>query len=198
MDIKLTCNPEIERWNKKWLDKYKRGCKESDFYPDDFLLESQRFIPTNGKVLDLACGIGRNSVYLAKKKYNVDALDGSSVAISFLKEECVRENLTINILLEDVELYKLPSDYYDIIIVARFHKMDYISEIVRSCKSGGIIIYAIFNKLRLIEIDDYDNNSVIRHGELSKLFPEQEILYTNDKPLMTDSLTYIVLKKVDK
>ena len=33
--------------------------------------EFERFVPNNGKILDLGCGSGRDTIYFASKGYNV-------------------------------------------------------------------------------------------------------------------------------
>jgi len=87
---------------------------ESVFEPDDYLyfyeeqLTEQRtaqeaeFIiavlqPTvRQKILDLACGYGRHSIYLASKGYNVTGIDIISEFIDKAQREGVAKSLTVN------------------------------------------------------------------------------------------------------
>jgi len=77
-------------------------------YKDRDYAEAQLFIdniteylnlPENAKVLDLACGRGRHSVYLNKLGYNVVGADLSKNSISFAKDF---ENKTLHFKVKDM------------------------------------------------------------------------------------------------
>ena len=63
-----------ERWNEKYQDNK---------IPDEpvKLIRDHVHLATGKQALDLACGMGRHSKYLASLGFEVDALDISSVAI---------------------------------------------------------------------------------------------------------------------
>ena len=63
-----------ERWNKKYQDNK---------IPDEPIVLVQQYATSarGNQALDIACGMGRHSKYLASLGFNVDALDISSVAI---------------------------------------------------------------------------------------------------------------------
>lgn len=50
--------------------------------PSEFLVEFEGRLPRDGRVLDLACGRGRNAVWLARRGFRVDAVDFSSIALA--------------------------------------------------------------------------------------------------------------------
>jgi Tellurite resistance protein TehB. len=53
--------------------------------PASMLSTYARLLPTQGLALDLACGLGGNSFFLAKYGLQVDAWDISAVAINQIK-----------------------------------------------------------------------------------------------------------------
>ena len=74
------------KWDKKYQDK-------------PSLLEHREASPklekiikkTKGKrALEIACGSGRNSIYLAKEDFYVDAYDISKVAINSLNQKAIK------------------------------------------------------------------------------------------------------------
>jgi len=54
-----------------------------------------------GKTLDLCCGAGTNPVYLAKKGFEVTALDISDKAVEYAKEKAHEAEVDINFLVGD-------------------------------------------------------------------------------------------------
>jgi len=61
------------------------------------LVDSGRVEPS--KALDLCCGAGTNPVYLAKKGFNVTALDISDKAVEYAKEKAHKAEVDINFLV---------------------------------------------------------------------------------------------------
>ena len=63
--------------------------------PDPALVRCDHLLDPSRPVLDVGCGQGRNSVYLARRGITVHAFDTSRVAIDQLKVVIARENLPI-------------------------------------------------------------------------------------------------------
>ena len=84
---------ESKAWNWK-IDIHDYWKKASD----EFLPVALRWKAGNlKKVLDLGCGIGRNTFYLANNNFNVYAFDLSESGLLQLAEEANKRNLNINI-----------------------------------------------------------------------------------------------------
>jgi len=90
-----------------------------------------------GMALDLACGTGRNALYLAERGYQVSAVDWSSVAlgilearakgqaipVSFVKEIGDRKRSArpgIDLLQADLEKLALPTNCFRLILCIRY------------------------------------------------------------------------------
>lgn len=63
--------------------------------------DTQKFyrLSRKGKALDIAAGLGRNSLFLAEKGFEVDAVELSDVAVEKLKN--LHKN--INVIQEDLD-----------------------------------------------------------------------------------------------
>lgn len=74
------------------------------------------------RVLDLGCGIGRNSIYIADrfkdKDCLIDCVDLLDIAIEILKKNAMEHNLThsINGITKSIEEFKIDSQSYDFIM----------------------------------------------------------------------------------
>jgi ubiquinone/menaquinone biosynthesis C-methylase UbiE len=61
------------------------------------LVNSERVQP--GKTLDLCCGAGSNTVYLAEKGFKVTTLDISDKAVFYAKDKARKSEVSINFLI---------------------------------------------------------------------------------------------------
>jgi 2-polyprenyl-3-methyl-5-hydroxy-6-metoxy-1,4-benzoquinol methylase len=116
---------------------------EADKYLDIFLYKAQK-----GNALDVGCGEGRHSLFLAQKGYTVDAIDISEKAINklkiFLEEYEVREFIFPEV--GDIRFMELPSQKYDLAVLSYvfpFLKLSDIKTILtkveQSLKPSGCI-----------------------------------------------------------
>lgn len=93
-----------KQWYASWFDTpyyhilYKdRDYAEAQVFMDN--LTSYLNIPEKGKILDLACGKGRHSVYLNKLGFNVTGVDLSEQSIAYAKQF---ENDTLQFEVHDM------------------------------------------------------------------------------------------------
>jgi ubiquinone/menaquinone biosynthesis C-methylase UbiE len=63
------------------------------------LVDSGRVVPS--KTLDLCCGVGSNTVYLAKKGFDVAAIDISDKAVEYARDKAHRAKVNIHFLVGD-------------------------------------------------------------------------------------------------
>ncbi len=121
-----------EKWNKKYQNNPPQDKPVK-------LITDYTNLATGSKALDIACGMGRHSKYLASIGFEVDALDISSVAIASL------QNIPhIHPKEVDFDSYVFPKSYYDLIICTYFLKRELFPEITKSLNEGGLFIYETF------------------------------------------------------
>lgn len=137
----------VEEWNKIYnsTDGLSR-------YPHDSvvrwtIVNFKNVLNTNPKFLDLGCGGGRHSIFLAQLGCNVSAIDYSSNAIDIAKKWADKENLNIN---------------FDVCAATTLPYEDSVFD--------GIISYGVFCYLSLNEIKQsiIELNRVLKPG--GKLF----------------------------
>ena len=89
-------------WDQRYAtDDYVYGTE-----PNDFLRQQAQVIP-QGKVLCLADGEGRNSVYLASLGYDVTAVDSSAVGLEKAQKLAAAKGVTITTEVVDLADYDL-------------------------------------------------------------------------------------------
>ena len=113
--------------------------------PSDFLVENIALLPKGAKVLDVAMGVGRNAIYLARAGYDVYGVDISQEAVALAIESAEKVGVSINAQVGDLEQdYRLPENTYDVVVCFNYLHRPLISQIRSVIKPGGFIVYETF------------------------------------------------------
>lgn len=76
----------------------------------------------NGRVLDVGCGTGENSLYLASLGFEVWGIDSAPTAIKKAKEKAKERKITVNFLVSDaLKLQSLQNKFDTVIDCGLFH-----------------------------------------------------------------------------
>lgn len=125
-------------WNEIFdTDVYMYGKEPNDFLKSDFTK-----IP-KGKVLLLADGEGRNSVFLAKHGYEVTAVDISDIGLKKAEQLAVEAGVNITTVCEDLATFDLGEDNWDGIVSIYCHlpaklRQDLYQRVETGLKKGGV------------------------------------------------------------
>ena len=132
----------------RWEAKYAGVNKPCSVGPDSELNTYRALLPQSGRALDLACGTGKNALFLAQQGLDVDALDGSVEALNRLRACSLASELEqrIQTIQVDLDDYALPKSHYDVILVVRYLDRKLLSDIVAALKPRGILMYKTFNR----------------------------------------------------
>ena len=95
-----------------------------------------------GAALDLACGPGRNALFLAERGWRVTAVDGSPIALDLLRRRALEKNLHLDLRVADLERgeYEIPENAFDLIVDSYYLQRDLIPAMQRGVRPGGTII----------------------------------------------------------
>ncbi len=127
---------------EKWDQRYRDGAYEDRAHPTALLAEWIARL-RGGRALDVACGAGRNALYLAAHDYIVDALDISTVGLDRAREDAARRGLQVNWLCGDLEETPddvLPRGPYDLIVWVRYVNHALLPHLAARLRPGGHLI----------------------------------------------------------
>ncbi len=147
-----------ERWNEKY---------QNNQIPDEpvKLVKDYAKHTTGKQALDIACGMGRHSKYLASLGFEVDALDVSSVAIKQLQDIP-----HIHAKEVDFDTHTLPKEHYDLIVCTYFLERRLFPQMIEALKPNGLILLETFlhdeNNERIPSNPDF----LLQKGELEASF----------------------------
>lgn len=147
-----------------------------------------KFFHRNGKILDIACGDGRNAIYLARLGYQVTAVDFSEEALSRLKYFIKKENLKIKTQLVDLSSKDVfvNLDEFDGVIINHYRlKPQLYSTLMEHIKEGGVLW---INGFRDIPIDNPNITS-------TDILMEQDFAYIENYKLENRKLYELGQKK---
>lgn len=168
-----------EKWDNKYLKKSQLlRPREASSNLMDSLIHCR-----GTKALDLACGAGRNSIYLAESGFDVDALDIARIALDALDSEAKNKNLTskINTVLVDLDEYNIQENVYDLIIMANFLDRDILESSKVALKKDGILFVETYMISDENEKTESDLNNLLRSQELKQILDNSfEILYYDE------------------
>ena len=168
----------IPFWEKEYLNIEKSTFGNPSKEVEDIV----SLLPEKAKILDVGCGDGRHSLYLASFGFQVDAFDISENAIS--KINCLKEqnNLNINTYVCDVLDFQFKYKYDLIIVhgVLQFIKREKQPKIIELLKNwtevNGYHIIALFTDEEPVPEDLKDVMvGVFKNGEIKDYYSEWEI-----------------------
>jgi 2-polyprenyl-3-methyl-5-hydroxy-6-metoxy-1,4-benzoquinol methylase len=122
------------------------------------------------KAVDVACGAGRNSIYLASKGFEVLAIDISLVALNKLAKKGL-ENITCKLV--DLDEYEIPKNSYDLIIVINFLDRMLIPKLSAALKKDGILFIETYMHDMLNEKPPSNPDFLLQKDELKSFFDDE-------------------------
>jgi len=165
----------------KWDRKYRSSGAIVSIEAEQELLEYDSILPQSGQALDLACGLGKNSLFLAQRGFHVTAIDGSDQGLSKLRVSARAHGLAgqIETRQADLDQYNLAKEYFDLILVVRYLNRDLFTAIVSALKPGGVLVYKTFNRNFLKQRPGFNPAYTIEAMELAAAFAALEIVVDN-------------------
>lgn len=166
-----------ERWDKVHATKATAG-EPSGFLRIIFEEFSELLQP--GKALDLACGRGRNTFFLAEHGWQVDAWDISPAAIASIAETAQRSGLSIAPKEVELEQVEIISGSYDLIVNINFLERRLMSQVKRASKPGGFVIFETFLIDRQQIGHPKNPDFLLRHNELLDYFRSFRVHFSRE------------------
>jgi SAM-dependent methyltransferase len=178
----------------EWDAKYRLAEEGAATEPAGILCELKPLLPA-GPALDLACGSGRNSLFLAERGRRVTAVDWSEPALRILEARAQGKKIPvrriqnfaqsgpikragIDVLHADLEKIHLPEHSYDLIVCIRYLQRPLFPQISRALRPGGLLLYETFTLAQLdFEGGPRDPSHLLKPGELREAFPDLCVLF---------------------
>jgi SAM-dependent methyltransferase len=170
---------DIRSWDQRYRSK-ERPSEDFDAPPTPLSIETAQRLKA-GKALDLACGTGRNALWLAKHGWSVTAIDASPAAIDTLRARASQSDLNMDARQADLERgeYTIEPSYWDLIAICYYLQRDLFEPAKRGIVPGGVLLAIV----HITERGEEPTHTRARPGELRTYFDGWDILhYYEGKP----------------
>jgi SAM-dependent methyltransferase len=148
--------------------------------PASWLAEHVDLIPPPGRVLDVACGRGRNGVWLAMRGFHVHAIDRDADALQALERtaRAVAPAGALTTARVDLEgdTPVLGVEAYDAVIVFNYLHRPLMPKLVDAVAPRGVLIYETFTEGQAARGRPTNPHFLLRAGELPTLVAPLRVL----------------------
>ncbi len=159
-----------ERWNEKY-----QTCPMPSGVAA--IVEKYYGFAAGTKALDIACGRGRNTHFLASNGFHVDAVDFSDYALS-----CVDDDPNITKCDTDLDHYVIPEASYDLIVNCYYLDRRLFPYIKAGLRPGGVVIFETYIDAAGEGFHQPTNpDYVLRINELLHAFIGLDIIYYEER-----------------
>lgn len=158
--------PEFDR--TKWDAKY----ADPNFAPREpsaVLMALEKFLPKQGRAIDVAGGAGRNAIWLAQRGLDVTIADVSSVGLTQAAARAQEAGVTLTALCTDLEEQPFPPGPWDLILSCRYLQRPLFAVYPQVLAPGGTLIVIQPTKSNLERHDKPPADFLAGDGELPRL-----------------------------
>lgn len=162
-----------------WDERYRSGEHAFETPPPLVVRIAEKLPP--GQALDLACGAGRNALYLAERGWRVTAVDGSKVAIELTRHRSAQRRLTVDARIADLEQgeFAIEPGAFDLICDCYYMQRDLFPGMKAGVRSGGVVISIV----HLADADHPQGTERFAYpGELRAFFEGWKVLDYREGP----------------
>jgi tellurite methyltransferase len=164
---------ETGDWNARYRSG-ERAAEDLEAAPTPLLVETARRLKP-GRALDLACGAGRNALWLAENGWSVTAVDAAEAAIEILRSRASALGVAVDARVADLEQgeFDIGSSCWDLIAICYYLQRNLIGPAKQGVVPGGTLLVIV----HITEPGEEPTGHRLRSGELKNYFDGWEILH---------------------
>lgn len=128
--------------------------------------------------LDIACGNGQNTIFLARQGLIAVGIDRSRQSLAEGREAALQLNLKASFVRADLTRFRFPDNVFSTIICFRYRDPDLYPSIRSAIKPGGLLIYETYTLEHLnFGLKPQNPAHLLEKDELLRAFGDWEIIY---------------------
>ena len=136
--------------------------------PSHWLTTHRHLLPVAGDALDLACGSGRNAIWLAEQGFQTLAVDRNATALAALNDEATLRALPLRTHVVDLEEGQpfIEPETFDLIVVVHYLYRPLFPALVRALRPAGVLVYETFTRAQAARGKPTNPAFLLEPGEL--------------------------------
>ena len=136
------------------------------------------FLPHAGLALDLACGRGRNTLYMARQGLSAIGVDQSRDALEAGREAATKANLRVSFVQADLTRFVLPAHAFSVIICFKYRNPEFYCAIRAALRPGGLLISETYTfEHASVGLKPQNPEHLLERNELLRAFGDWEIIF---------------------
>lgn len=189
---------------KEWWDERYAASRDYLFSkePSPFLARWSKILPEKSKVIELACGEGRNAVALASIGHEVIASDFSEAALEKARHLARESSVEVNFKKQDLDFFMPDLMSYDAIVAIDFKPpQTVLKNMIRGLRQGGFVMIESFLVAACKERKDLEVFETFKPGELLREMGGgmnyQVRYYSEYGPEFENNKVYLIVQKTE-
>ena len=161
----------------RWDERYLTGDWADIDEPAPIVLDLAPHLHAPGTALDLACGAGRNALFLAERGFSVMGVDISREGLRRLARRADERRLSVQAVHADLERFGVRPASFDVIVNTHFLLRSLFPLIRKALRPGGYLAFETFS-VDEIEVlgGDIRRAFALERGELLGAFGDFELV----------------------
>ena len=160
-----------------WDERYAEGDWADTGEPATIVTDALPWLARPGLALDLACGAGRNALFLARRGWRVVGMDLSVEGLRILGRRARSEGLPVLPVLADAGRFQVRPGAFDLVVNTHFLLRGSFPLIRSALRPGGLLLFETFSVLELEELGgDIRRAFALERGELLQAFQGFQVL----------------------
>ncbi len=169
---------DAEATRRYWNERHSAATWREE--PAAWLLDQRELLEAQprGLALDIACGGGRNALFLAALGFEVDAIDISDVAVARVRELATEHGAPVTVRRADLAAgASFPRSGYQVVIDFFYRERALFEATAQALAPGGLLVFETFVGARPEHpVKAFGPRFGLEPGELRRAFAALELL----------------------
>ena len=145
---------------------------------NELLVRFAGLLPHSGYALDIACGHGQNTIYLAQQGMWATGVDHSRKALRTGRESAIQSNLKLSFVEADLTRFALPDNTFSVAICFKYRDPHLYPVLRSALRPGGLLIYETYTLEHLkYGRKPLNPEHLLERNELLKAFGNWEVIF---------------------
>lgn len=138
---------EREMWDRKYREASHRLTDPDPLLPYAYQEFVEPLCPQGGTALDVAGGVGRHSIFMAKLGWKVRLLDISEIGIAQARRNASELGDLIDCQVTDLATGRWDVSRYDLVMVFFYLERGVFRQLAEAIRPGGLLIYKTYTHM---------------------------------------------------